>query len=366
MNFKAQLCWRGTGLFLTCAAAALLISCSSRVTSSCTPEQSFTGLPAITDLGPGQTYIGEAGGLYPNSSNDMPAGHRAAGEAIARRMVPLNTDGAYDPTNGRVVAVNIGISLTLMVWNGVGPGDPNYTDQYLVKWVNSDPTKNPKLQLGQIFITGERRWDTRDPGNPYYGTANQMLADQGITPAQVQIAWFYPFPLTQQQNGGDDSFPALPRWEKGAWKESLRALKQVYPNLKMVYLGTKHHTYVPPNTPGAAQDPQQHGLAWSVKWVIEDQINGDPGLNYDPSKGPVVAPWIAWGPYFWSDGPTPRAYDGFHFDCHDVYNFLAGNDDFTHPGKFGIEKEAGLLFDFFRNDSTATPWYYGSGSASSL
>jgi hypothetical protein len=365
MNWKEQLSRKGTSLFFLSAAAPLLISCSSGAPSSCTPEQSFTGLPAITDLGPGQTYMGAAGGLYPNSSNDMPADHRAAGEAIARGMVPLNTDGAYDPTNGRIVAVNIGISLTVLVWSGWSLGDPNYTEQYLVNRINADPAKNPKLQLGKIFNTADVRWDTRDPGNPYYWTANQMLAQQGITPAQVQIAWFYPFPLTRAQNGGDDSFPALQRWEKGAWKESLRALKQVYPNLKMVYLGTKHHTYYPPNTPGAVQDPQQHDVAWSVKWVIEDQINGEPGLNYHPSKGSVVAPWIAWGPYFWSDGPTPRAYDGFHFDCGDVSNFLARDGDFTHPGKFGIEKEAGLLFDFFRTDSTATPWYYGSGSARS-
>jgi hypothetical protein len=107
------------------------------------------------------------------------------------------------------------------------------------------------------------------------------------------------------------------------------------------------------------QDPQQHNLAWSAKWVIEEQLKGDSALNYSPSNGPVVAPWVAWGPYFWSDGPTPRAYDGFHFDCRDVYNFLAGNGDFSHPGKFGIEKEAGLLFDFFRTDATASSWYYG-------
>src|SRR5437867_1153427 len=129
MNFNAQLCW-GTGLLLTGAAAALLTSCSSGMTSSCTPERSHTGLPPITDLGPGQTYMGKAGGLYPASSNEMPAGHRAAGEAIARGMVPLNTNGAYDRTNGRIVAVNIGISLTSAVWNGVSPGDANYTDQY--------------------------------------------------------------------------------------------------------------------------------------------------------------------------------------------------------------------------------------------
>jgi hypothetical protein len=38
-------------------------------------------------------------------------------------------------------------------------------------------------------------------------------------------------------------------------------------------------------------------------------------------------------------------------------NFLARDGDFSRPGKFGTEKQAGLLFDFFRTDSTATPWH---------
>src|SRR5215471_10031772 len=83
----------------------------STALEACSSESSFTGLPPITDLGPGQTYMGQPGGLYPNSSNDMPAAHHTPGKVIARGMVPLNTDGAYDPTNGRIVAVNIGISL---------------------------------------------------------------------------------------------------------------------------------------------------------------------------------------------------------------------------------------------------------------
>jgi hypothetical protein len=326
---------------------------------TCCPECSLTGLPPITDLGPGQTYLGELGGLYPNSSNDMPASHRAAGEQIAHSIVPLDANGNYDPVNGRIVMANIGISLAQLVWSGfTDPNDPNYTPtEYFIYRANADPARNPKLQFGNILRPNLAR-DTRDPGNVYYTNANGQLATEGFTPAQVQIVWFYPFPLTQGQDGEDETFPAFARSQQVAWKQSLRALKQVYPNLKVAYLGTKHHTYVPPKTPGAVQDPQQHDEAWAVKWVIEDQINGDPSLNYDPTRGPVVAPWVAWGPYFWSDGPTPRAYDGFHYDCDDVANFFANDGDFTHPGRNGVSKEAGLLLDFLKSDSTATPWYY--------
>ena len=332
----------------------------STALEACSSESSFTGLPPITDLGPGQTYMGQLGGLYPNSSNDMPASHRAAGEQIARNIVPLDANGNPDPVNGQIVMAHIETSLTMLVWSGyTDPNDPNYTPtEHFIYRANADRAKNPKLQFGNIRRRTDLARDTRDPNNAYYANANEQLAAQGITPAQVQIVWFYPFPLTPGRDGGDESFPSFARSVQDDWEQSLRTFKQVYPNLKIVYLGSKHHTYVPPSTPGAVQDPQQHDLAWAVKWVVEDQINGDPSLNYDPAKGPMVAPWVAWGPYFWSDGPTPRAYDGFHYDCEDTQNFFANNGDFTHPGRNGVFKEAGLLLDFLKSDSTAAPWYY--------
>jgi len=46
---------------------------------------------------------------------------------------------------------------------------------------------------------------------------------------------------------------------------------------------------------------------FAVKNAIQDQIGGDPNMNFDPSKGKVKAPWIAWGPYYWANGLNPRA-----------------------------------------------------------
>jgi len=47
-------------------------------------------LPPLVDLGPGQTYKGQEGGLYPGGKNTRPAAHDAAGQKkIARAIVPL-------------------------------------------------------------------------------------------------------------------------------------------------------------------------------------------------------------------------------------------------------------------------------------
>ena len=49
-----------------------------------------------------------------------------------------------------------------------------------------------------------------------------------------------------------------------------------------------------------------------MKWLIEQQIKGEPALNYDPAKGAVKAPWLSWGPYLWANGTTKRT-DGFSY-----------------------------------------------------
>jgi hypothetical protein len=88
-----------------------------------------------------------------------------------------------------------------------------------------------------------------------------------------------------------------------------------------------------------------------VKWLIERQIQGDPSLNPDATKGPVNAPVLLWGPYLWADGMTPRA-DGLVWRCTDF------GEDGTHPSDpAGRRKVANLLLSFFKTDPTTRSWF---------
>jgi len=41
------------------------------------------------------------------------------------------------------------------------------------------------------------------------------------------------------------------------------------------------------SSPGSPVEPWNHDIAWSVKYLIQDEINGDPNLN-NPARGPVT------------------------------------------------------------------------------
>jgi hypothetical protein len=51
-----------------------------------------------------------------------------------------------------------------------------------------------------------------------------------------------------------------------------------------------------------------------VKWLIADQISGDPELH--SANGVVGTPWIAWGKYVCSDGVKPDK-DGLNYAAED-------------------------------------------------
>src|SRR5512139_4255641 len=99
-------------------------------------------LPPLVDLGPGQSYQGQEGGLYPGGSNVRPAAHDAAGQKIARGIVPLAADGNPDPDNGKIVIMPVSVSNGYGAWH-LGEGGDASTS--FMTRANANPAKNPRL-----------------------------------------------------------------------------------------------------------------------------------------------------------------------------------------------------------------------------
>jgi hypothetical protein len=125
-----------------------------------------------------------------------------------------------------------------------------------------------------------------------------------------------------------------------------RILKAKYPYLKIAYWSSR--IYAGYATTTLNPEPFAYESGFAVKWLIEKQINGDTTLAFTGAK--PKAPWLAWGPYLWADGMTPRQ-DGLIWACNDFQN------DGTHPAPAGRTKVANLLLSFFKTESTAASWF---------
>jgi hypothetical protein len=271
---------------------------------------------------------GFTGGLYPGGSNVRPSAHEAAGVEIAGQVMPLNANGIPDP-NGRIVMIGIGMSNAYQEFGA------------FLTMVESDPTINPALTIVNGAIPSQTAEYWIDPNADAWVAVNQRLAANGVTPQQVQIAW------VKNTRTGSSAFPANAQLLQSDFKAIARNLKINYPNIKIAYFSSRTHSYI--YWSGLSPEPDAFETGFSVKWLIESQINGDPELNYDPANGPVVAPYLSWSAYLWANGPNPRS-DGLVWLQEDLLV------DCTHPSPNGELKVAQLLMNFFKNDTT-TGWF---------
>jgi hypothetical protein len=301
---------------------------------TCTADFNSISLP-LADLGPGE-YVryqggptGYYGGLYPGGSNQRPAAHEAAGVALAQQIIPLNAAGAPDP-DGAVVLISVGMSNAAMEFIAFEAR------------VKDDSDVHPRLRLVSGAQAGAIATDWTDPAAPAWDVVDQRLASRDVTPNQVQVAW-----IKNVRTGGG-AFPEKAETLQADLADIVRALKIRYPNVRLAYLSsrTRGYTY----WSGLSPEPAAFESGFAVKWLVEQQIAGDPALNYDPDAGPAVAPYLSWGPYLWIDGLNPRS-DGLVWPQEDLVR------DCTHPSDSGVAKVAAQLLDFFKTDTTTQPWF---------
>lgn len=271
-----------------------------------------TGLVPLPELK--DKYKGEDGGLYGGGSNEPSKAHAAAAKAAAEKIQPID---------GKVVLVSIGMSNTTQEFSKFVP---------LVR-------KGGPLVVVDGAQGGKDAAAWASPDAQPWSVAEQRLRQAGATPEQVQIVWIKQALIQQGRHG---EFPAHAKKLQEELAKIVKAARQRYPNLKLAYVSSRIYAgYARTNL---NPEPYAYEGAFSVRWLIQDQMKGQNGLGYDQ------APVLLWGPYLWGDGVTPRK-DGIVWEQKD----LAG--DGTHPSASGQDKVAQMLLKFFANDPYVKSWF---------
>ena len=300
-------------------------------------ERSSVGLKPLTEMTAEDRYKGEDGGLYGGGRNEPPEAHGKAALAESARVVPLDEDG-NPSADGKIVLMSLGMSNTAGVW---------VTFKELA---DRDPQKSPRVVVvnGAVGGAGAQSWAKGPTSGPWL-TFARRLKEAGVSPKQVQVVWIKhadPMPPPDEK-------PLAYARNLQAWLTTIvRTLKAEYPGVRIVYLSSR--TYGGYNAAGLRlvnPEPFAYESAFSVRWLIQDQIKGATELNPDVSKGKVGAPLLLWGPYLWADGVTPRKADGLVWLRSDYSN------DGVHPTGKGREKAAELLLRFFKEDAGTKTWF---------
>ena len=298
-----------------------------------------TGFIPINDLGSG-TYNGWTGGIYPGGSNYIPPVHKSAGLQMASQIQCLDANGNPDPINGKIVWLSIGMSNTTQ------------ETQQFIPIANAFSGKNPKVTLvdGAVGAMPASYISTPSHANyaSYWSTVATRLSNAGVTANQVEVIWL-------KQTNGVGTIPVQEFYDSLVvqYKRIMHEVKTRFPNVKICYFSSR----ISARYANVTLNPEPHSYwtGWAIKKVIEDQINGDVALQFSGTG--TNSPWIAWGSYMWSDGSTPQTTNpNVFWNCSTDFT-----SDGTHPSTTGAIKVANLWLDFLSTDSTATPWFMGTG-----
>jgi hypothetical protein len=278
----------------------------------------------------GVRYKGEDGGLYGGGLNGPPPAHRLAALRELEKVQPLDAQGTPAP-DGRIVFISVGMSNTTQAF------------EIFKQAADADPQKSSKVTIVDGAQGGRDAESWANTDVPWQVLLEERLPQNGVTALQVQVAWVklaFKEPVA--------SFPAEAKKLQGYMATIMPRLKEHFPNLRIVHLSSR--TYAGYATVPLNPEPHAYESAFAVRWLIQDQMNGNSNLNYDPGRGPVRSPLLLWGPYLWADGLSPRG-DGLVWRRDDFIS------DGTHPSITGRRKVAIMLLKFLKTNELAQSWF---------
>lgn len=292
-------------------------------------------LKPLDELG-SEKYQGYVGGFYPDGQNKRPATHEAAGLKLAAQVQPLNAEGKPD-ASGKIGLLSIGMSNT------------SQSSQGFQSVLSRYEARHPQLAFVNGAVGGMTAAAIQDPddgnrGTQYWAEVDNRLKQAGVSRAQVQAVW-----IKQADAGPSSGFLRDAQQLQAELVKIVQVIADRFPNARLCYLTSR--TYGGYATTGLNPEPYAYESGFAVKWLIEEQLKDNPALNYDAAKGEVQAPWLSWGPYFWANGQTKRAADGFSWEQSDF------SGDGTHQSPSGQQKVGQLLLDFFQSDATTKGWF---------
>jgi DNA-binding NarL/FixJ family response regulator len=316
------------------------------------------GRVPLTELGSG-TYKGFGGGLYPGGGTVEPSAHAAVGQSRAQAVVPLDTTGTPS-AGGKIVLLSLGMSNTTQEFCAGSSTTTNCSSWSFMGQAAADAAVN---HTTLAIVNGARggqdaqAWDAATDAN--YDTVRlNRLAPLGLTERQVQVVW-----VKQADAGPRDSLPSTQADAYGLESRLAnitRALQAHYPNLKIVFFSSR--IYAGYATTTLNPEPYAYESGFAVKWLIQAQIDqiANGGTVVDARAGDLNynsgAPWLAWGPYLWADGTTPRQGDGLVWQSTDFVQ------DGTHPSQTGQQKVGTMLLTFFKTSPFTKCWFIVGGT----
>ncbi len=178
-------------------------------------------------------------------------------------------DGAGNPndTNGRIVLLSIGMSNTTQEFS---------TFQGLAA---RDADKSPNV----VLVDGAQGgWSAdrivADP-TTYWNGVEQRITMAGVSDAQVQAAW-----VKLADAAPTLPFPDDAKKLQTETQQIVQMARARFPNLRLVYLSSRIYAgYADTNL---NPEPYAYQGGFSVKWLIEGQINGNADLDYSSGNFP--------------------------------------------------------------------------------